>query len=113
MLFHQLLLLLLGVGLSPRSAASTSSSEAVTTTPPYHDSWCAEHCSSLAECDSVFEDNHVDLSVRVQFSIDDGPGRHLIRDKYFGTTISRQSFDAQFVLDAASALETSFRRSAA
>jgi hypothetical protein len=43
----------------------------------------------------------------VRYTLDDGPGRHLMHQKYFGNTISRQSFETQFVLDVSSALETS------
>ncbi|KAL9182021.1 hypothetical protein ACHAXT_012364 [Thalassiosira profunda] len=93
----RLLLLLLGTGLSIVDASSEATN---------HDEWCADNCSTLEDCNAHFADNHVDLRLRVKFSIDDGPGGTLL-DKYFGTTVSRQSFDTQFVLDVASALETS------
>ncbi|KAL7554304.1 hypothetical protein ACHAWF_017742 [Thalassiosira exigua] len=103
MRFHSLLqLLVVGTTLLP-----TSSSKGVTTTPPYFDDWCDEQCSSLETCTDQYGDDYVDLRLRVGFPIRDGPGRHLILDKYFGSTISRQSFETQFVMDVASALDTS------
>jgi hypothetical protein len=104
MKWHWSLLLLLGAGNIPDSSSSTTG---VTTTPPYIDAWCEEWCSSWDDCNEIFGSNYVDLRLRVRFTLDDGPGRHLMHHKYFGNTISRQSFETQFVLDVSSALETS------
>lgn len=84
-----------------------STALSVATNPAYFDDWCEEWCSSWKECNDIFDSNYVDLRLRIRLSIYDGPGKHLIQDKYFGTTISRQSFETQFVLDVATALETS------
>ncbi|KAL7543301.1 hypothetical protein ACHAXR_012700 [Thalassiosira sp. AJA248-18] len=97
------LLLLLGASISSAAAPTPG----ITTTPPYFDDWCEDNCSSWETCHDFYGQNFVDLRLRVGFPIDDGPGRHLILDKYFGSTISRQSFETQFVLDIASALVTS------
>ena len=101
---HWSLLLLLGAGNITDSSSSTTG---VTTTPSYFDAWCEEWCSSWDDCNEIFGSNYVDLRLRVRFTLDDGPGRHLMHHKYFGNTISRQSFETQFVLDVSSALETS------
>lgn len=103
MRFPSILLLTLGAGASSSSTTPT----VVTTTPPYFDEWCEQHCSSLETCNDLFNDNFVDLRLRVRSPINEGTGRHLIPGKYFGSTISRQSFETQFVLDVASALEIS------
>ena len=86
---------------------TTAAASPIQTTPNYYDEWCQNNCSSLAECDEKYGQNHVDLQIRVQFPIDDGPGRHLVFDKYFGNTINRQSFETQFIFDIATSLETS------
>jgi hypothetical protein len=49
---------------------------------------------------------HVDLPI-LKFPIDDGPGRHLVFEKYFGDLVNRQIFETQFILDISSSLETS------
>ena len=95
-------LLLFGTGIVLAAASA-----GVTTSPSYFDEWCEEHCSSWEACSRAFTQNYNDLRLRVKFPIDEGPGRHLILDKYFGNTISRQSFETQFVLDVARALDTS------
>ncbi|KAL3801395.1 hypothetical protein HJC23_007005 [Cyclotella cryptica] len=77
------------------------------TTPHYYDDWCETHCSSLTTCNSKYGPSHVDLRIRVKFPIDDGPGEHLVFDKYVGNVINRQSFETQFILDIASSLDTS------
>ena len=86
---------------------SNASLVQVKATPPFSDEWCKDKCSSLDACNTLYRRNFVDLRLRVGFSINDGPGRRLVIDKYFGTTISRQSFETQFILDVARALETS------
>ena len=79
---------------------------AITTTPTFSDEWCEQNCNSLSSCNELFQTNSVDLNLRVRFSIDN-VGSHLIKDKYLGTTVSRQSFVTQFVLDIATATNTS------
>jgi len=99
-IFTSLLLLLV----STTQAAITSN--AITTTPPFSDTWCEQNCNSLSSCNELFQTNSVDLRLRVRFPIDN-VGSHLIKDKHLGTTISRQSFDTQFILDVANATNTS------
>ena len=101
------IVLLLLFGRIASATAKGDNPEIVKTTPQYFDGWCQEHCSSWDTCNNVFGSNHADLRLRVSFPIDEGPGRHLIQDKYFGSAISRQSFDTQFVLDISTALGTS------
>lgn len=101
------LLLLLGLGVLSTATSSADEQVSLTTTPPHYDDWCSLHCDSLIACNALYDSNHVDLRLRVKFPIDDGPGRHLIHDKYFGSTISRQSFETQFILDIATAIESS------
>lgn len=79
----------------------------VQTTPNYYDQWCENNCSSLEKCSGQYGQNHTDLRLLLNFPIDDGPGKHLVFDKYFGNTVNRQSFETQFVLDIATALDTS------
>ena len=79
---------------------------AITTTPPYNDEWCEQNCNSLSSCNELYQSNSVDLRLRVRFPIDN-VGSHLIQDKYLGTTISRQSFTTQFILDIANATNRS------
>mmetsp|Transcript_6677 Transcript_6677/g.15166 ORF Transcript_6677/g.15166 Transcript_6677/m.15166 type:complete len:1894 (+) Transcript_6677:1692-7373(+) len=98
------LLLFLGAGILPTTASSVTTDASQYS---YFDEWCEERCSTWDACNELFGNNHADLRLRVRFPIDDGSGRYLILDKYFGTTISRQSFETQFVLDVATALETS------
>jgi hypothetical protein len=105
MKWHLLLLLFLfGAEFLPYLIATSSTADNIILTPSFFDSWCEEFCSSWETCNAFFGNNYVDLLLRVGFAIDDGPGRHLILGKYFGNTISRQSFDTQFVLDLSSAL---------
>lgn len=108
MKWHLLLLLLFGVEFFPclnaTSSKAADDSNNTITTPPYFDSWCKEYCSSWETCNTVFGGNYVDLRLRVGYAIDDGPGRHSLLDKYFGNTISRQSFETQFILDVSSTI---------
>ncbi|KAL7434161.1 hypothetical protein ACHAXM_003917 [Skeletonema potamos] len=73
-----------------------------------HDQFCYEHCGSFSSCTALYDDNFVDLRLRVNnFPIDDGPGKSLVFDKYFGSTVSQQTFETQFILDIAAALDAS------
>eukprot|EP00984_Skeletonema_dohrnii_P017050 scaffold7682_cov137-Skeletonema_dohrnii-CCMP3373.AAC.4 len=73
-----------------------------------HDQFCSEQCSSLSSCNELYNNNFVDLRLRVNnFPIDDGPGKSLVFGKDFGTTVSRQTFETQFILDIAAALDAS------
>ncbi len=65
-----------------------------------HDLWCQSNCFSIESCDERFGDNFVDLQIQTNHSILDGPGQHLIYDStYMGSTISKQTFETQFVID--------------
>ena len=67
---------------------------------PQHDQWCKDNCFNIETCNETFQSNYVDLQIQTSHSIRDGPGQHLIYDNTFlGTTISKQSFVTQFVLD--------------
>ena len=79
-----MILSLLLIGLRVLSTSSADEQVSLTTTPQHYDDWCSSHCDSLIACTTLYGSNHVDLRLRVKFPIDDGPGRHLIQDKYFG-----------------------------
>ncbi len=68
---------------------------------PQHDQWCQTNCYSIETCDRRFQNNYVDLQLQTRHSILDGPGRHLIYNhtKYFRSTIAKQTFVTQFVMD--------------
>ena len=76
------------------------------THPPYHDDWCSKACDSHASCIGKFQENHVDLQIKVKYSSGDGPGRHLTAE-FYGSTVFRQNFETQSVLDLAKSLGTS------
>eukprot|EP00986_Skeletonema_menzelii_P018335 scaffold26628_cov149-Skeletonema_menzelii.AAC.2 len=70
--------------------------------------FCSKQCDSLPSCNELFGNNFVDLRLRVNnFPIDDGPGKSLVFDKDFGNAVSRQTFETQFILDIATALDAS------
>ncbi len=75
--------------------------------PRGRDDWCREKCESLSACEALFGDDHIALSLKIGYSVLEGPGEHLFRGKLFGSTVTRQSFRTQFVLDIAYALEIS------
>lgn len=65
-----------------------------------NDQWCQTECSSIQTCNKRFQNNYVDLQIQTSHSILDGPGQHLIYDDtYLGITLSKQSFETQFVMD--------------
>ena len=97
-LFTSLLLLLI--------SAATQAAITTSTTPPYTDDWCEQNCNSLNSCNELYQSNSIGLRLRVRFPIDN-VGSHLIQDKYLVTTVSRQSFETQFILDLANATNTS------
>jgi len=99
-----IILVLLLLLISATQAAITTNS--ITTTPPFSDTWCKQNCNSLSSCDELFQTNSVDLRLKVHFPINN-VGSHLIKDKYLGTTVSSQSFATQFILDIATATDTS------
>ena len=76
------------------------------THPPYHDDWCRANCDSHGSCIEKFQENHVDLQIKVKYSVDDGLGRHLTSE-FYGSTVSRQNFETQCLLDLAESLGTS------
>lgn len=72
------------------------------------DDFCFQQCDSLSSCNELFNNSFVDLRLRVNnFPIDDGPGKSLVFDKDFGTAVSRQTFETQFILDIAAAQDAS------
>jgi hypothetical protein len=73
------------------------------------DNFCQEQCASLSSCNKVYGQDFVDLRLREDnFPIDNGPGKSLVKSsKDFGNTVSRQTFETQFILDIAAALDTS------
>ena len=75
--------------------------------PDGYDDWCKQNCRSFQECSNRYDDDFIDLRLKVNFSIDDGPGEHLISGMFMGDTISRQSFETQFIFDISRALDIS------
>ncbi len=72
--------------------------------PPGLDGWCRDYCNTPESCIGVFGDDHLDLQLKVGFSMLDGPGEHLLNGIGLGDTIARQSFETEFVLNIAHAL---------
>eukprot|EP00985_Skeletonema_marinoi_P033105 scaffold40461_cov256-Skeletonema_marinoi.AAC.1 len=88
--------------LSLPTSSTVVAADTISNIDIYHDQFCSEQCSSLSSCNELYNNNFVDLRLRVNyFPIDDGFG------KDFGTTISRQTFETQFILDIAAALDAS------
>jgi hypothetical protein len=75
--------------------------------PLYYDGWCASSCSSLNSCNELFGADHLDFELKLAHSILDGPGAHLENGRFHGDSIRRQTYETQFVLDVATALEIS------
>lgn len=77
--------------------------------PKNDDIWCEQNCHSLSKCLKVFGDDHADLRLRINFSVthNDALGESLTNGNFFGNTISKQSFETQFVLDVSSSLSIS------
>mmetsp|Transcript_45456 Transcript_45456/g.54700 ORF Transcript_45456/g.54700 Transcript_45456/m.54700 type:complete len:726 (-) Transcript_45456:69-2246(-) len=75
--------------------------------PEPYDEWCAKECSSFDGCSSKFGKDHVDLRIKIDLSAVDGPGEHLNFASFLGDTISRQSFETQFIFDISTSLEIS------
>ena len=90
-----------------QSINSTHDDAIVLDMPRGHDDWCRQYCHSNEQCTNMFKGDHLDLKVKARYSILDGPGEHLFTGKLFGNTISRQSFETQFVLDISFALDIS------
>lgn len=87
--------------LSLSSSLATNADHFITGTDiPQHDQWCKDNCFDILTCQQRFQKNYIDLQIQTRHSIRDGPGQHLMYDgAFFGKTISRQSFDTQFVID--------------
>ncbi len=75
--------------------------------PNGRDEWCRRFCENIFACESIFGNDHVDLLLKTKYSMFDGPGEHLFHGRLFGNTVTRQSFDTQFVLDVSYALQIS------
>ena len=75
--------------------------------PLEYDAWCDSNCASHQQCLGLFGKDYVDLRIRSKFSSLKGPGESLVRNKYLGDTISKQSFETQFILDLSSSLSIS------
>ena len=103
--------------------------------PEGQDAWCRTYCQSYDECNFVWGEIHaasfdssdvtllmplsrkhfvppagkdyVDLQMKTDFSMLDGPGKHLISGVSLGDTITSESFATQFILDVAQALSVS------
>ncbi|KAK1738925.1 glycosyl hydrolase (family 43) [Skeletonema marinoi] len=94
--------------LSLPTSSTVVAADTISNVDILHDQFCSEQCSSLSSCNELYNNNFVDLRLRVNnFPIDDGPGKSLVFGKDFGTTISRQTFETQFILDIAAALDSS------
>ena len=80
------------------------------------DSWCQDHCSSLEDCSNKYQDDYIDLQLKIlQLSStndqgDSSIGANLIYGAYFGETVAFQTFQTQFVFDVAQALDVSVCR---
>ena len=75
--------------------------------PDGYDAWCKENCRSFRECSDKFGHDFIDLRIKVNFSIHNGPGQSFISGVFMGDTISRQSFQSQFIFDVSNALDIS------
>lgn len=72
------------------------------------DPWCRDNCASLQGCNDHFGFDFIHLKVKtVGFSQLDGPGKILTSGIYQGDSVSRQTFETQFISDIASALDVS------
>jgi hypothetical protein len=72
------------------------------------DTFCRDSCASLDQCSRTFGEDYAALTV----SIDSLPlgnvlGESLVVDQWLGGAIARQTFETQFILDLATALDTS------
>lgn len=72
--------------------------------PPTYDDWCRKYCSSQNECYNKFQLDYIDLQVTIKNPTLDEPGTHLFHGKFHGKSITRQTFDTQFIFDISSAV---------
>ena len=72
--------------------------------PIPYDDWCQVNCDSLTSCKNKFGHNFIDLEVRNDFSISE---ETLLNGIFLGDTISKQSFETQFIFDISRALSIS------
>jgi len=72
-----------------------------------YDEWCQENCRSFRECSELYGDDYIDLRIKINSNHLDPPGEHLIVGVYLGDTISRQSFETQFIFDVSDSLKIS------
>jgi hypothetical protein len=75
--------------------------------PSYYDDWCTARCSNLNSCNQLFNADHLDLELKLHHNMLDGPGAHLEYGRFHGDFIRRQTYETQFILDIATALEIS------
>jgi hypothetical protein len=96
--FSALFLFLIG-----NSCCSSENSvhERVEGNPSPYDEWCRVNCDSSVSCYEKFGDNFIDLRVRNDFSISEDT---LLNGLFLGDTISKQSFETQFIFDISRAL---------
>lgn len=87
--------------------AQICSSSTPSSFPHYNDDFCERDCSSKSDCTNRFSDDYIDLSVRTNHSVLDGPGQSLSGGIFLGDTIARHTFFTQFVLDVSTALNVS------
>ena len=58
----------------------------------------------------MHDQSYADLAVKIDYSRLDGPGQHLLHGIFLGDTISRQTFDTQFLLDISRSVNVSTDR---
>lgn len=71
------------------------------------DEWCDVNCSSFEKCAKQFQDDFVDLQLKIVLPDDrrhSEIGSNLIYGAYFGDTVARQTFKTQFVDDVSVAI---------
>lgn len=72
--------------------------------PPKYDDWCRKYCSSHYECYNKFQHDYVDLQAKIQISSMGTPGVHLFQGQAFEKSITRQTFETQFIFDISHAV---------
>ena len=88
-----LLLLLCALVLLPTTRSSITGLDrfAIRGLPIGSDPWCQSNCASLAHCSYMFGADKVDLQMKVDSSVLDGPGGHLIEGVFLGDTIGERT----------------------
>ena len=101
-----LLLSLLSLFLPSKSSMRAPGRFDVRGLPASSDPWCSANCASLSHCTYLFGSDYVDLQLKTDYSLLDGPGVHLIKSVFLGDTIAASSFKTQLILDLVSSLST-------